>query len=277
MARMRASRSSGRKPGIARDRGAVADFRHRLRRGRVAVAVDHQPRIGSGGRRRRRARARARSPSARDADIPARYGARGRPPTGRGRPARPGCLAGMVADQQERRGALGVEQVYGLRVVATSSFSPARPIRPVFRLIPAQLLATSSRKRSMPLLTIRHVTEYRYHQPVSFGEHRIMVRPRESYRPAADRGAARRSIRNRPSCAGCRTCSAIRSRSPRSIGAPRAWSIESEVRARARPAELRPRSTSRIMRGSIPFTYSSEDMPDLLRSIERQHLDPAAR
>ena len=33
----------------------------------------------------------------------------------------------------------------------------------------------------MPFLTLSHVTRYTYRQPVSFGEHRIMVRPRESY------------------------------------------------------------------------------------------------
>ena len=30
----------------------------------------------------------------------------------------------------------------------------------------------------MPILTIRHVTAYHYKQPVAFGEHRIMLRPR---------------------------------------------------------------------------------------------------
>ena len=33
----------------------------------------------------------------------------------------------------------------------------------------------------MPFLTLSHTTTYTYRQPVSFGEHRIMVRPRESY------------------------------------------------------------------------------------------------
>src|SRR5258706_7386506 len=33
----------------------------------------------------------------------------------------------------------------------------------------------------LPFLTISHVTAYAYRQPVSFGEHRIMVRPRESH------------------------------------------------------------------------------------------------
>ena len=30
----------------------------------------------------------------------------------------------------------------------------------------------------MPILTIRHVTAYHYRKPVAFGEHRIMLRPR---------------------------------------------------------------------------------------------------
>ena len=31
----------------------------------------------------------------------------------------------------------------------------------------------------MPILAIRHVTTYRYRQPVAFGEHRMMLRPRD--------------------------------------------------------------------------------------------------
>ena len=33
----------------------------------------------------------------------------------------------------------------------------------------------------MPMITVRHVTTYRYRQPVAFGEHRLMLRPRESF------------------------------------------------------------------------------------------------
>jgi transglutaminase-like putative cysteine protease len=33
----------------------------------------------------------------------------------------------------------------------------------------------------MPFLTIRHVTTYCYRRPVAFGEHRMMLRPRDSY------------------------------------------------------------------------------------------------
>jgi transglutaminase-like putative cysteine protease len=34
---------------------------------------------------------------------------------------------------------------------------------------------------TMPVLTIHHKTEYRYARPVGFGEHRIMLRPRDSH------------------------------------------------------------------------------------------------
>src|SRR5438270_6480416 len=33
----------------------------------------------------------------------------------------------------------------------------------------------------MPVLSVRHVTTYRYKQPVAFGEHRVMFRPRDSH------------------------------------------------------------------------------------------------
>jgi hypothetical protein len=36
---------------------------------------------------------------------------------------------------------------------------------------------------TMPLLTIHHKTEYRYPHPVAFGEHRIMLRPRDGHDP----------------------------------------------------------------------------------------------
>ncbi len=33
----------------------------------------------------------------------------------------------------------------------------------------------------MTILTVRHITTYRYQRPVAFGEHRMMFRPRDSY------------------------------------------------------------------------------------------------
>ena len=33
----------------------------------------------------------------------------------------------------------------------------------------------------MPIFSVKHTTVYRYRQPVSFGEHRVMCRPRDSF------------------------------------------------------------------------------------------------
>lgn len=49
--------------------------------------------------------------------------------------------------------------------------------------------------------------------------------------------------------------------------------IDSRIRVQHSPADLQEVHIEEYAR-LYPFTYSSEDMPDLLRSIERQHLDP---
>jgi hypothetical protein len=32
---------------------------------------------------------------------------------------------------------------------------------------------------AMLILSVKHITTYRYQQPVAFGEHRVMLRPRD--------------------------------------------------------------------------------------------------
>src|ERR1700741_727772 len=41
--------------------------------------------------------------------------------------------------------------------------------------------ARSKRTSAMRLLTVRHATPYRYARPVTFGQHRLMLRPRDSH------------------------------------------------------------------------------------------------
>lgn len=124
----------------------------------------------------------------------------------------------------------------------------------------------------MPLLTIRHVTEYRYKQPVSFGEHRIMMRPRESF----DQRLIEASLTIEPKPSELRwlhdvfgNSVAIALFDKRAKG----LTVISEATLEHAPIaheEVDVEPYARL----FPFTYSSEDMPDLLRSIERQHLDP---
>lgn len=52
--------------------------------------------------------------------------------------------------------------------------------------------------------------------------------------------------------------------------------FDSRVRVRHSPAAIQHVDIEDYAR-LYPFTYSSEEMPDLLRSIERQHLDPQRR
>jgi transglutaminase-like putative cysteine protease len=124
----------------------------------------------------------------------------------------------------------------------------------------------------MPLLTIRHVTQYSYRQPVAFGEHRIMVRPRESY----DQRLIEATLDILPEPAELRWLHDVFGNSvalARFDTRATTLRVESLVRMEHAPLEHNQVEIEPYAR-SFPFTYSSEDMPDLLRSIERGHLDP---
>jgi len=124
----------------------------------------------------------------------------------------------------------------------------------------------------MPFLTLSHLTTYTYRQPVSFGEHRIMVRPRESYdqhliEARLDIDPEPLELRWLQDVFGNSVAIATFDRRARQLV------IDSRLRVEHSPAELQEFHIEDYAR-LYPFTYSSEEMPDLLRSIERQHLDP---
>lgn len=124
----------------------------------------------------------------------------------------------------------------------------------------------------MPLLNLSHVTTYTYRQPVSFGEHRILVRPRESYDQhlidaTLDIDPAPSDLRWLQDVFGNSVAIATFNRRAKRLV------IDSQVQVQHSPAEVEHVDIEEYAR-CYPFTYSSEEMPDLLRSIERQHLDP---
>jgi len=124
----------------------------------------------------------------------------------------------------------------------------------------------------MPILTISHVTEYDYRQPVTFGEHRIMVRPRESY----DQRLIEAELNIDPKPSELRWLHDVFGNSVAiALFKKRAAQlrVESLVRMEHNPIDKKGIEVEDYAR-LYPFTYSSEDMPDLLRSIERQYLDP---
>ena len=124
----------------------------------------------------------------------------------------------------------------------------------------------------MPFLTIRHVTTYRYKQLVAFGEHRMMLRPREGhYQRVID---AKLIITPEPSdlrwihdVFGNSVAIAQFDRRAREL------SFESIVHLDHRPLneldfQFEPHAET------YPFSYSFEEIPDLARSIERHYPDP---
>ena len=123
----------------------------------------------------------------------------------------------------------------------------------------------------MPPLTIRHTTEYAYRHPVSFGEHRIMMRPRESF----DQRLVKAELHILPHPCELRWLHDVLGNSvaialfdTRST----VLRVVSEMTLDHAPLDREQIDIEHYAR-RFPFTYASEDMPDLLRSIERQYLD----
>ena len=124
----------------------------------------------------------------------------------------------------------------------------------------------------MTILTISHVTSYSYRQPVAFGEHRIFVRPRESH----DQHLIESRLVIDPKPSEIRWLQDVFGNSVAIASFNRRAThlrFDSFVRMEHTPmltSEVEVEPYARL----FPFSYAPEDMPDLLRSIERQHHDP---
>ena len=125
----------------------------------------------------------------------------------------------------------------------------------------------------MPIVTVAHTTRYSYRQPVGFGEHRLMVRPRESY----DQRLIETRLEIDPEPLELRWLHDVFGNAVAIARFDRKRSAElsftSFVRMEHDPVVRETVAIESYAR-TYPFTYSSEDMPDLLRSIERNHIDP---
>ncbi len=123
----------------------------------------------------------------------------------------------------------------------------------------------------MPTVSINHVTRYRYRRDVAFGEHRILVRPRESY----DQRVLDASLEITPEPESLRWLQDVFGNAV-AIATFDARADTLEVRGSAEVEHL-PTGPDAIAvepyAARYPFTYSAHDMPDLLRSIERDFPD----
>jgi transglutaminase-like putative cysteine protease len=130
-----------------------------------------------------------------------------------------------------------------------------------------------SRGDIMPSLSIRHVTTYRYRQPVAFGEHRMMLRPRDSH----DQRVIEASLKISPEPRSLRF---VQDAFGNHVGIARFSGRSQElcfesivclVHSPLDPADLDLEDAAR----TFPVDYRADEMPDLAHCIERHQPDPA--
>jgi transglutaminase-like putative cysteine protease len=124
----------------------------------------------------------------------------------------------------------------------------------------------------MPILTIRHVTTYRYQRPVAFGEHRMMLRPRDSHdqrviEASLEISPEPRSLRFVQDAFGNHVAIA------RFSGRSKELCFESIVCLEHSPLDAADLDLEDAAT-TFPVDYSSDEMPDLAHCIERHQPDP---
>jgi transglutaminase-like putative cysteine protease len=125
---------------------------------------------------------------------------------------------------------------------------------------------------TMPVLTIHHKTEYRYAHPVAFGEHRIMLRPRDGH----DLRVLSGNLAIVPEPTSLRWIHDVFGNSVAiaTFDARAATlSIVSTATVEHNPAHefaLTPDDAAYF----YPFLYGDEELPDLVQYIQPQYGDP---
>jgi transglutaminase-like putative cysteine protease len=127
----------------------------------------------------------------------------------------------------------------------------------------------------MPTLAIRHITRYRYRNPVALGEHRMMFRPRESY----DQRLLSCDLTITPVPSRLRSVQDVFGNCVQVAdfrGSTRELVFDSRVRLdhTPLPAFAGADGEVEVYTGAMPFAYAPDDLPDLLTSMARQHPDP---
>jgi transglutaminase-like putative cysteine protease len=127
----------------------------------------------------------------------------------------------------------------------------------------------------MTILIVRHITTYRYKRPVSFGEHRMMLRPRESF----DQRVLDSRLQISPKPTDLRWTQDVFGNQvavARFAGRAQALRFDSTIRVDHSAADIVDMDIEGFAR-AYPFTYGAEEMLDLVRFVERQFSDPDHR
>ena len=126
----------------------------------------------------------------------------------------------------------------------------------------------------MPIVTIRHTTTYRYANPVSFGDHRLMFRPRDSH----DLRLLQTGLEISPS-AKIRWLHDVFGNSiavASFLEPAQELQLISTIRLEHFPGIALEFPLEPYARHH-PFSYSAEEVPDLGRTMERHYPDPDHR
>lgn len=121
----------------------------------------------------------------------------------------------------------------------------------------------------MRLLTVRHLTVYRYSEPVRLGEHRMMFRPRESH----DLRLIRTSLDIQPHPAGLRWLHDVFDNSVAIAtfgGATTELRFDSVVTLEHLETAL-PDYALETQAQTYPFSYPDDEAPDLVRARTRHY------
>lgn len=124
----------------------------------------------------------------------------------------------------------------------------------------------------MTILHVVHRTVYTYRQPVQFGEHRLMCRPRDSH----DLRLIDTTLAITPAASGIRWIHDVFGNSIAIASFSQSAQelvFESSFRAEHYPVEAR-EIVIEPYAYAFPFSYSAEDTADLGRTKERHYLDP---
>ena len=124
----------------------------------------------------------------------------------------------------------------------------------------------------MTILNVRHKTTYTYKQPVQFGDHRLMCRPRDSH----DLRLIDTALVITPPASNIRWMHDVFGNSIAIASFSEAADtlvFESSFRAEHFPAAEREIAVEDYA-GQLPFSYSAEDTADLGRTKERHYADP---
>ena len=124
----------------------------------------------------------------------------------------------------------------------------------------------------MTILTVRHLTTYRYRSPVGFGEHYMMFRPRDSY----DQRLIDSTLLIVPQPVGVRWMHDVFGNAVARAtfsGRSEELSFESTIRVKLYPTSV-PDFQTETAATSYPFAYDADELPDLAPSIAMAYPDP---